>query len=389
MLQLACPNALLVGYRRDQAAERLDNTDTLILGETHDGKFAQRAVAALMSVFPVVKMLRTGDFDAILVRNIEQMFTLRLAMILSGKPRFQIVYECLDIHRLLVSTGAKGWLIRRIEKWAAGPASFVLTSSPGFIREYFQSISKLKKPILLVENKIFPPIEDHELNQPVSRKAVPERECVTIGWFGILRCQKSLDLLDRLTRYFDGEVRVVLRGKPSARELPEFERLVQDSPWIEYQGPYKSPEDLHRIYSEVDLVWAIDFFEEGMNSEWLLPNRLYEGGRFGAVPINREGTESAKWCNARRIGVNIQAPYYENLIEFLTQLDRDALDRLKTSSRACNKSEFEFSATEAKSVAVRVLSGDVDLPQGAGSVAKVQPDGSLTAFHAAYPSSDC
>ena len=35
-----------------------------------------------------------------------------------------------------------------------------------------------------------------------------------------------------------------------------------------------------------------------MNSEWLLPNRLYEGGAFGAVPIAEvTGTYRPLWVN--------------------------------------------------------------------------------------------
>ena len=40
---------------------------------------------------------------------------------------------------------------------------------------------------------------------------------------------------------------------------------------------------------DVHFTWAIDFYEAGANSDWLLPNRLYEGGAHGAVPIALAG----------------------------------------------------------------------------------------------------
>ena len=57
------------------------------------------------------------------------------------------------------------------------------------------------------------------------------------------------------------------------------------------------------IYREVHFSWAIDFFEQGQNSEWLLPNRLYEGCRFGAVPISMGHTETGRFLDQQGIGV--------------------------------------------------------------------------------------
>ena len=106
-----------------------------------------------------------------------------------------------------------------------------------------------------------------------------------IGWFGALRCRKSLELLAAFTRQMDGRFEVVLRGRPAYSEFDDFDGLVAAEPYIRFAGPYRNPEDLAAIYGEVHFSWAIDFFEEGLNSSWLLPNRLYEGCRFGAVPI--------------------------------------------------------------------------------------------------------
>jgi succinoglycan biosynthesis protein ExoL len=49
--------------------------------------------------------------------------------------------------------------------------------------------------------------------------------------------------------------------------------------------------------------WAVDFFEQGLNSSWLLPNRIYESSFFGSVPIAVEGVETARWLAEKQIGV--------------------------------------------------------------------------------------
>ena len=124
-----------------------------------------------------------------------------------------------------------------------------------------------------------------------------------IGWFGALRCRRSLELLADFTRRQGGRFEVVLRGRPALSEFPDFHAFVEAEPYLSFRGPYRNPEDMAAIYGEVHFSWAIDFFEEGQNSEWLLPNRLYEGCRFGAVPISMGNTETGRFLNQQDIGV--------------------------------------------------------------------------------------
>jgi succinoglycan biosynthesis protein ExoL len=74
---------------------------------------------------------------------------------------------------------------------------------------------------------------------------------------------------------------------------------------MRFEGPYRNPDDLAKIYSEVQFAWAIDYFEEGQNSKWLLPNRLYEGCLHGAIPIALAGTETARFLSEHGIGLRL------------------------------------------------------------------------------------
>ena len=123
-----------------------------------------------------------------------------------------------------------------------------------------------------------------------------------IGWFGALRCRKSLELLAAFTRRMEGRFEVVLRGRPAYSEFADFDGFVAAEPYIRFEGAYRNPEDLAGIYGEVHFSWAIDFFEEGLNSSWLLPNRLYEGCRHGAVPIAMRQTETGRFLAGRHLG---------------------------------------------------------------------------------------
>jgi succinoglycan biosynthesis protein ExoL len=102
--------------------------------------------------------------------------------------------------------------------------------------------------------------------------------------------------------------------------FPDFAAQVADLPHVHYGGPYRNPEDLARIYGEVHFAWAIDFYEEGQNSAWLLPNRIYEGTLYGAVPIALAGVETGAWLASHGIGMLLDAPPERNLIDFFGRL---------------------------------------------------------------------
>jgi succinoglycan biosynthesis protein ExoL len=74
-------------------------------------------------------------------------------------------------------------------------------------------------------------------------------------------------------------VAVEIRGRPSRTEFDDFDAQVANV-------PASASAALHacgpaRLYGDVHFAWAIDWFEAGANSAWLLPNRIYEGGRHG------------------------------------------------------------------------------------------------------------
>jgi succinoglycan biosynthesis protein ExoL len=142
-----------------------------------------------------------------------------------------------------------------------------------------------------------------------------------IGWFGALRCRRSLGILAEFTRRSEGRFRVVLRGRPAYTEFDDFDRLVAAEPFMDFRGAYRNPEDLTGIYGEIHFSWAVDFFEEGLNSSWLLPNRLYESCRRGVVPIAMDNVETGRFLAARGIGLRLSHPSADALCTLLGDMD--------------------------------------------------------------------
>lgn len=290
----------VAGFRR--GADTACTDGVIELGITRDGKFAQRITAVGKAAMVLGSKLRgIGRPGIIIARNLEMLALANRANAIFGGD-IPIVYECLDIHRLLLRKDFAGRTLRAAEQYLGRNVSLLVTSSPAFIENYFRPISQLKAPTLLLENKVIDLGDGTAVGPALPRPPVPGAPW-KIGWFGALRCQKSLKLLAEFSRAMDGKFEIVLRGRPAYSEFDDFDGFVKNEPFMTFHGPYKNPEDLAAIYHEVHFSWGIDFFEEGLNSSWLLPNRLYEGCRYGAVPIAMRGTETARFLSAKHIGL--------------------------------------------------------------------------------------
>ncbi|MDR7143976.1 succinoglycan biosynthesis protein ExoA [Rhizobium sp. BE258] len=296
----------LAGFRRgDNALAEVSGVTPIELGKTADGRFGQRIGAVFNAAIRLRGLLKGVERpDVIIGRNLEALAVAdRASTLFGGVP---VVYECLDIHRLLSNEGTPGKMLRRAEAHFGRKAKLLITSSPAFIANYFATKSAIKAPVMLLENKV---LALDGMPQAASLRLPPaDGEPWKIGWFGALRCRKSLELLADFTRRMEGRVEVILRGRPAYSEFEDFDGFIANEPYLSFRGPYKNPEDLASIYGEVHFSWAIDFFEEGLNSSWLLPNRLYEGCLYGSVPLSIAGTETSRFLADKQLGLSLNEP---------------------------------------------------------------------------------
>jgi hypothetical protein len=304
----------VMGFRRAAPLEALNGAPVIDLGETRNGQFTQRMLAVLRTLATLQRHRGAfADADAILARNLEMLaIGVRGRALQRGRPR--LVYECLDIHRLMLGHGLAGMGLRALEGWLSRRASALITSSPAFVSEYFETRSRVRLPTLLVENKVYPmPVMGDALPRP---PGPPWR----IGWFGAIRCRESLQILKDLVRGSEGAVEVVIRGRPAYDQFDDFDAETRDTPGLSFLGPYANPGDLPAIYRDVHFNWAIDRFEKGLNSSWLLPNRLYEGGLFSAVPIAQDSVETGRYLKRSGLGVVLPDDLANPLREFFRKL---------------------------------------------------------------------
>ncbi|KQU73751.1 glycosyl transferase family 1 [Aminobacter sp. DSM 101952] len=349
MLKAGGARVTLAGFRRTQELEDVEGVTPIDLGITRDGRFAQRLGAVAFAATSIAASLKSvAAPDMIVARNLEM-----LALAQRARSAFSssvpIVYECLDIHRLVLREDIFGKALRGAERLLGRNVSLLLTSSPAFVSHYFERFGQIDAPIELLENKLL------ELEPRIDTAPSPVPQLPwKIGWFGALRCRKSLELLADFTRSAEGRFELVMRGRPALSEFPDFHGFVQSEPHLAFKGAYRNPEDMADIYAQVHFSWAIDFFEEGQNSTWLLPNRLYEGCRFGTVPIAMAGTETASFLERQKIGLVLSEPSVAALTETLSDMTNERYAALHGAVLARDPATWVCSRSDCRALVARL-----------------------------------
>jgi len=147
-------------------------------------------------------------------------------------------------------------------------------------------------------------------------------------------------MLCSLARGAAGKVEIIIRGRPTKVVFDDFDELIARFPHVHFAGPYHSPADLPAIYGDVHFTWAIDYYEAGQNSTWLLPNRIYEGSLYGTVSIALAGIETGRWLAKRGAGVILDEPVEQQLIDFFRYLDNKTYSKLAGQVEALPRADL-------------------------------------------------
>ena len=300
------------------------------LGHMPNQQFAKRVLCLLRAVPTVVWHLRSiRDADIVIARNFDLLVLAWFARLWIFGHQPKLIYECLDIHSLFTGTGGVSRVMRWLERALLRRTDLLWVSSPGFIRCYFEPAQGYFGPYALLENKLWfdgPPSPRPE------RRARAADQPITIGWVGSIRCQASLEILTGLADRLGDRVQIAIHGNIHRHAVRDFDAAVSAFGTITYHGPYQYPDDLEQVYAGCDLVWAQDLWQRGGNSDWLLPNRIYEASWFGCPSVAVADTETGRRVASSGLGFTIDHATADALADLVRHLSlgdlRGASDRL-------------------------------------------------------------
>lgn len=304
--------------------------DNVHLGMTTDRNYIARLPILLSGA---LKLLRHRDdfknADFIYARNIDLFFLGLVAKWMTGSAA-KLVYEVEDVQEIFFKDTLGGRIFRWLEARALKYTDLLVPLSPGFVHGYFEPIQGYKGPHYVLENKI-------QLgDQPDVRTEAGEvwngiRDRWVIGWFGTLRCPKSMALLEQIAERLGDKVEIYTRGYPTETGLDAYMDIVNRHPNWSYDGEYTIPDDLEQMYGRVHFSWCIDYLDEFGNSPLLLACRMYQGGFYGAVPLVVEGWEMDRWLQRAGVGHAFPEPIVDKICDYLSALSWDdyAAERAK------------------------------------------------------------
>lgn len=307
------------------------------LGSTRDRSYLRRLPRLVLGIWRAARAGGTlARADVIYARNIDMLAVALAAKVLTGS-RAIVAYEVLDIQRPFLRQDVIGMIFRSTERLMLRRCALLVVSSPDFVDRYFAPVQGRRTGWFLLENKV--PRSASVDAAAVTKPAGPPW---VIGWYGTLRCRRSLTALCSLADTLGGKVEIRIGGRPSLEDLTvaEIEHAVGQRPGMRYIGGYASPADLAAIYGPVHFSWCVDYIDAGTNSDWLIPNRLYEGGLLGTIALARRDTATGRLVEGRRYGVAFDEPLEPTVLDFLRDLDAPTYDQARSRLLQASRDAF-------------------------------------------------
>jgi succinoglycan biosynthesis protein ExoL len=345
---LAAQGCLLIGFTFQRKRSDLSQTTAppwtnIDLGSTVDRSYLRRIprlLGAVLKVFARRRLLRHAD--VLYARNLDQAV---IACVVRRLARLQapLVYEVLDVQRVLTSRGLVGRALRFAERQVLARSALLVISSPRFYTSYFCAIQRYQGPWYLLENKVAQRLNagfrTFGKGSPTGPPAPPPW---VIGWSGVLRCRRSLSMLVEIAARLGDRVRIVLRGRLSPCDISaaELARACARCPNLIFGGPYANPADLAGMYGSVHFTWAVDYTDAGFNSDWLIPNRVYEGGLYRTVMLARRNTATGDFVSRLKLGWTFAEPLADGVVTCLEQLTAQAYKSARCQVAAVPRSCF-------------------------------------------------
>lgn len=317
-----------VAFERDYHSGRLPDCPVEHLSKIAHGRYLQR-IFKIVTAFPVMRR-------AIRRNHIVYAFgpDMALAAIIAnlglGRP---VVLEVGDIQSWQVTSRMKGYLTRLLDRCVVNSSRLLVATAPGFVDGYYREWLHTKTPALVLENKLEGSMaEADRVKNAILLKGIPKVDRpLRIGYFGLLRCDWSWQVLEALALSMPAELEIVVAGYPMKPvNLSERAKKLSN---VEFRGEFRSPQDLPALYGSVDLVWACYPSPETQDSNWrwaqmiCRSNRFYESCFFKKPIISVLGSGDANEVERYGIGIIISDQRIEAVVNKLSGITSDDISR--------------------------------------------------------------
>lgn len=283
------------------------------LGRLEHRRYWRRPLALMRAVPRVVRHLRGADVAYCF--GLDLLALAWLSRLLAG-TRVTLAYEVADIMEVQHSPSLTSRLVRTLERFMLRRTSALVITSPAYVDGYYARFRQLP-PVFLVENKFGHAVPPAAIEAVRAMPTCQEPDVINIGYFGNIRCMRSLDLLFELAQRGRGRFRVYIRGVDTTDAV---RRRLNEAPANVIVGaPFRPETDMPAMYGAIDLGWAA-YYHAATNAKMARSNRFYDCCMLGRPMIAQKGSPDGLVVERHSLGLIIDAANHEATMEAMLTL---------------------------------------------------------------------
>ncbi len=293
---------------------QIDGKTIHILGHQQNGKdYMGKFFRTIKEVRKVLKKYN-GEDTLFYGTN----FTITLSLKLNGCKNY--IYEISDVLYGYKRFNLIRWLLKYIDIFLIRHSMLTVLTSAGFAKFFFGK--NTPKNIIIQPNRLDFSFFDKKRPDNIVPRSIDSLNFSYVGAF------RSLNTIFRFARIIGEKYpnhQFHFYGDSIFRN--EVIEIANSFDNVKYHGPFKNPDDLVNIYSNIDIVVAC-YDTQNLNEQILEPNKLYEALYFRKPIIVSENTFLAERVKELGCGFVINATDDHSIILFLNSITRNDLEKI-------------------------------------------------------------
>jgi len=328
------------GFDRDTKTDTSDwEVETHCLGQLPSTMSYYKRVGIIYKA--IRKLLKKVNDSNVLF----YLFQLDIAWLFTLQCSRDYIFEESDLVHTQINQPLVRYILERFDKKIIKHSLFTVFTSEGFPQYHFGRTSDPKW--VIINNKLDPKVE--KISE-MPHKQQDDNQW-SIGFVGFPRFKSVVKFAEVVSKYYP-TIQFHFFGKIVKANESLFESL-QQSQNCHFHGEFINPQDLPRIYSNIDLVLST-YGDDSISTRYAEPNKLYEAIYFETPIIVSEGTYLAEKVKRLGIGYVIKSDTEQYIRSFLDNLSPASISKKVDACRSIPKlscissSEPIFSLLENK-----------------------------------------
>lgn len=317
--KLGCNNKVLA-FERKYIPINKNSKDYIIIGKLEHKKYYKRILPFVKAFATIKNSMKYSDVTYVF--GMDMLLFGWVASLFVNKKN-KIVYEVGDIRSIFIGNNIQSIFFRWIERFLIKRIDLLVVTSKAYVTEYYEKIQGIKGVrYIVIENKLN---AEWDLKKIKNTNNISKDDIIRIGYFGVIRCQRSWQILKKVA--YDGKGRIQLYIRGITMGIDNLDKEANETPNINYDGPYLVPDDLPSIYNNVDLVWSCYPYQGKSvgNWCWARANRFYESCYFKKPMVAQIDTQDGKMVNKLGLGICVNLSDIDGTVNRILKITRKEL----------------------------------------------------------------